>query len=739
MGVDAMFEPIDPSEMSHSSLPPAADDGWYPMLCPAVRPSFGHKTLGEPSMVWPYRNAAGLLEGYVCRFETVRPDGKPDKEFRPRRYGALTDKNGRVMTDWHWKGWGKDRPLYNLTELLARPGGPVLVVEGEIKVDAARKIFSDYAAVSPMNGAGSPQLSDWTPLARRPVVVWPDHDKPGSDFADSVAKLATRAGAASIAVVTIPRGWPEGWDLADEPPAGVGHDDLIKLVKSAEPRGLSKPNRAPKVQKKPVSKQEIAAEGHELGAGEIARLAKLTLLQYERERESSAERLGFRVSILDRLVAAERGGDAFPGQGRRLDLPEPEPWPDAVEGAALLDELTRAIRRYVVVDRHAVVAAALWCIAAHAFDAFAVFPRLFITAPEKGCGKSTMLEVVSLIVPRPLAAANITAAALFRTIEAVKPTLLLDEADSFAKDNEELRGVLDAGHRRDGAVIRLVGDNHEPRQFSVWAPVALAAIGRLPGTIEDRSVIARMGRRRPDEAIQSLRGGRAPDLQRLARMVARWVSDHARDIARADPAMPAGIYNRAADNWHPLLAIADLASGEWPERARQAAIELSRDGGDSESERVQLLADLRELFDVEPSGVLFTKAILADLAKRDDRLWSEWKNGKPITGRQIASLLKPLGITTNQTVRRGVDHDKGYKRKDLEDAFERYLPRLSIGDTVTSGGFRGFRGLSIGDTIGAADPNVTDTFCENLSIPAGCHRGTDQNPPSLKEEGIWTA
>jgi putative DNA primase/helicase len=481
--------------------------------------------------------------------------------------------------------------------------------------------------------------------------------------------------------------------------------------------------------------RQVPPNGHDPDIAEICRLAKLSPSQYERERKSAAERLGYRTSILDKLVLAERSGDGAHGQGRPLDLPEPELWPDPVNGTALLDELTRAVRRYVVADRQEVDAVVLWSVAAHAYDAFAVFPRLFVTAPEKGCGKSTMLEVVSLLVPRALPASNITAAALFRTIEATKPTLLLDEADTFAKDNEELRGVLDAGHRRYGAVIRLVGDSHEPRQFSVWAPVALAAIGRLPGTIEDRSIIVRLRRRRPDEEIASLRGGRALELETLARKAARWVADHPEDIASADPEMPAGIYNRAADNWHPLLVIADLAGGEWPERARQTAIELSREGGDSESARVQLLADLRALFEAVPSGVLFTKEILADLVKRDDRPWSEWKNGKPITGRQVAALLKPLGITTNQTVRRGIDHDKGYRRKDMEDAFERYLPAsqsVTRGQVADSAAFTDFRSVT-------HENDVTDTTLENLSIPAGCHRVTDREPPPLDEEGIWTA
>jgi putative DNA primase/helicase len=203
-------------------------------------------------------------------------------------------------------------------------------------------------------------------------------------------------------------------------------------------------------------------------------------------------------------------------------------WPELVDGVTLLAELAEAIRRHVVLGEAEAVAAALWVVAVHAFDTWPVFPK-------------------------PRGASNITAAALFRVIEAAHPTLLLDEADTYARDNEDLRGVLDAGHRRDGAVIRTVGDDHEPRQFSAWAPVALAASGRLPGTIEDRSIRIGLRRRRPDEAVEPLRLDRTGELEDLARKAARWAADHAAELAAADPAMPEGIINRAADNWRPLL------------------------------------------------------------------------------------------------------------------------------------------------------------------------------------------
>ena len=457
---------------------------------------------------------------------------------------------------------------------------------------------------------------------------------------------------------------------------------------------------------------------------EIARLAALPMAQYERERESAAKKLGFRVSILDKLVLAERGGGPVSGQGRQLELYKPEPWSEPVDGAELLDAIVAEVRRYVVLDPAGTDAVVLWVLADHEFDQFSIFPRLFISAPEWGCGKTTLLDEIGFLVPSKLSADNITAAALFRTIEAERPTLLLDEADTYLRDSEDMRGVVDSGHRRDGGVIRTVGDAHEPRRFSTWAPMVLAAIGRLPGTVEDRSIKITMRRRRPDEPVVSLRLDRPSGFEKLARMAARWARDHASELRAADPAMPASIYNRVADNWRPLFAVADIAGGDWPERARKAALRLSLDGEDSISAGVLLLGDLRGLFDREPSGVLFTRDILTALHADETRPWPEWKNGKPITDRQLAALLKPYNIKP-KTVRRGDQTDKGYRLEWFEDAFARYLPSLSVtasqaNDSVGIGLLRSVT------TSNSPTPSVTDTGPEKLGVSADCDGVTDR-------------
>jgi hypothetical protein len=186
MAGDVIFGPTEPSRTSQ-----AVAEEWRPLPPPAEAgpADLRHPKLGEPSEIWAYRNKAGLLEGYILRFDAVAPDGKRHKEYRPRRWGELV-RNGKVRTGWHWKGWRDNRPLYGLPELLARPDAVLIVTEGEKAADAARRLFPEYVAVSPMNGARSPHKSDCTTVAGRKVIIWPDHDEPGRTFAAAVAASA---------------------------------------------------------------------------------------------------------------------------------------------------------------------------------------------------------------------------------------------------------------------------------------------------------------------------------------------------------------------------------------------------------------------------------------------------------------------------------------------------------------------------------------------------------------------
>jgi putative DNA primase/helicase len=280
-------------------------------------------------------------------------------------------------------------------------------------------------------------------------------------------------------------------------------------------------------------------------------------------------------------------------------------------------------------------------------------------------------------VPRPLPAANITSAAVFRTIESACPTLLIDEADTFLTGNDELRGVLNSGHNRATAfVVRTVGEDHQPAKFGTWAPVAIAMIGKLPDTLHDRSIVVPLRRKKPGEIVERCRFDRSEEFDALRRKLRRWVEDARRGLLQWDGDVPASLHDRAADNWWALLAVADAAGGHWPQTARQAAVALSSGGEDAESAAVLLLHDMHALFERRGARIP-TQAILDVLHAMDDRPWPEWRQGKPITAQQLARLLKPFGIASTTIRMDSGQTPKGFKRESFIDAFSRYLPDLA--------------------------------------------------------------
>src|SRR5258708_3670961 len=410
-------------------------------------------------------------------------------------------------------------------------------------------------------------------------------------------------------------------------------------------------------------------------SAEIARLAKLPLVQYERERKPAAEQLKLRIAVLDMIVDAKRGNGGDAGkQGRPLEFSEPEEWPHPVDAPKLLNELAMGIRRYVVMRLHMADAVSLWIVHTYLIDGFGISARLAITSPEKQCGKTTLRDVLSHFVFRPMMTDNVSTPAVFRVIELQRPTLLIDESDTFLPENDELRGILNSGHRRDGHVIRVVGDDHEPRKFNTFAACAIAAIGKLPGTIADRSIAVTLQRRRPSEPIMPFRFDRVDHLNHAARRVMRWARDNAERIWDADPEVPDGMINRTADNWRPLLAIADAAGGEWPARARSAAA-LCAGSDDAQSLGVMLLADIRDVFARNGVDRFASEMLVKHLVEIEGRPWAEWgRTGKPMTKHGLAGMLSVYEIAPDG-VRIGVRTPRGYKLEQFEAAFASYLAR----------------------------------------------------------------
>jgi hypothetical protein len=455
----------------------------------------GHDKSGFAA-IYPYYDEGGELLFEVCRTW--------NKEFPQRK------PNGRGGYDWKTKDVRK--VLFRLPELMEAIANEQTVVVPEGEKDTLNLVRQGFAATCSPGGASEPSKKPkWIPefserLRGADIVIMPDHDEPGYAHADAIAKMSIGV-AKRIRILMLAEHWPEipkGGDVSHWLAAGHTGDELAALMEQA-------PDYAPAGQAKEARGEEPSAAD-----AEIARLAKLTALQYEEARKCAAEQLDIRAAILDKLVTAER---ARPNpndgskQGQAIAFPDPEPWPDPVEGAALLDALAAAIRKHVVLPDHARDVCALWVVHTYLTDCFLISPRLGVRSPTKGCGKTLLLDVLDRVVARPLPTANVTAAAIFRVIEAHRPTLLVDEADTFLYDNDELRGVLYAGHRKGGAVLRTVGDDHEPRSFATYAPCVIALIGALPDTLHDRggdrgsqaAALEREGRAVPSRPRQSPR------------------------------------------------------------------------------------------------------------------------------------------------------------------------------------------------------------------------------------------
>ncbi len=348
--------------------------------------------------------------------------------------------------------------------------------------------------------------------------------------------------------------------------------------------------------------------------------------------------------------------------------------------AALLDDVQAFLGRFVAYpSEHARIAHTLWIAHTHAMSAWESTPRIAFLSPEPGSGKTRALEVTETLVPHPVEAVNATPAYLFRRVSdpAGSPTILFDEIDTLfgprAKDNEEVRGMLNAGHRRGAMAGRCVvkGKTVETEELPAYCAVALAGLGNLPDTILSRSIVIRMRRRAPGEHIEPYRRRiHAAEGNELRDMIAAWCQSIEGALAKAWPEMPAGIADRNADVWEALLAIADAAGGEWPQRVRVAAVALVADSKRSTpSLGVRLLADLRTVFGSKDA--MSTEDILTELRTMEEAPWGDIK-GKPLDSRGLSRYLQPYEVAA-KGIRFGTSTRRGYSREDLHDPWTRYL------------------------------------------------------------------
>lgn len=524
-----------------------------------------------------------------------------------------------AASGWAWKLGTTRRVPYRLPRIRKAVTGPVadrVIWIAEGEKDVHALEAAGVTATCNPGGAGKWQPA-YTKLLRgvRKVIIVADKDEPGRKHAFEVARAAL-GGMVSVVEAA------EGKDAADHLAAGLGLGDFIPVA-------------IPTPGKSATSATSAASAGQ---------------------------------AVADAKPVADRSA-TWDG-----DLAE------------LLGQVHAFLGRFVAYpSAHAQVAHVLWIAHTHAMKAWDSTPRIAFLSPEPGSGKTRALEVSELLVPRPIEAVNATPAYLFRKVsdEAGAPTILYDEIDTLfgpkAKDNEDVRGMLNAGHRRGAVAGRCVvrGKVVETEELPAYCAVALAGLGNLPDTLMTRAVVIRMKRRAPGEQIEPFRRRVHLDAGHAIRdELALWAtSATAGGIADRWPEMPPGIADRNADVWECLLMIADAAAADWPARARVAAVALvadsQADGGASLG--IRLLGDIRSVWDGNDG--MHTERMLSLLNDLDEAPWGDLK-GKPLDPRRLSRFLREYGIKPRDVRAATLDGEKvrkGYQREQLHDAWTRYL------------------------------------------------------------------
>jgi Protein of unknown function (DUF3631) len=556
-----------------------------------------------------------------------------------------------------------DQGPYRLRDLnkALTSGATVFIPEGEAKADHlwAWNIPATHIAKG---------TRDYAELFREAdVVLIPDNDNVGYAHIDLVGAALTGF-ARRIRVVRLPD-LPDDGDIIDWIAAGGTAERLRELAEEAPdwvppPAADEKPDPA---------KKAAAADGEQKLIDE---LAKLSALDYDKRRKGVAKDLGVRNSSLDKEVERRRAELADEVEPTPL-YPDwvVEPWPEAFDGNALIRGIMRRVQRHVVLTHDQALTVALWILMAWAHAGAAIYsPILMATSVEPNSGKTTLLNVISFLVPRALSTVEATEAVLFRSIERWDPTIIVDEADTLLVHNQPLRAVINSGWTRGSGVLRCAGGDKTPRVFQTFCPKAIGMKGReLPDTTMSRCIGLEMKRKKRSDRVDHFRHLDDAELAELRRKALRWTTDNIATLEAAVPEMPAGFDNRLGDNWRLMLAIADSVGGEWPDQARQAATAIAKVADAGMSVGVKLLVDIKDIFAGRAVRRITSAELVEALVEIEGHPWADWKGGKPITQNGLARQLAPFGIVSSN-IRVGVDRvAKGYQVAQFQDAFERYL------------------------------------------------------------------
>lgn len=608
------------------------------------------------------------------------------------------------------EGGGK-KPIYKRHDLQAGTDAAVYIFEGEQKADLASKL--GFIATT---SGGSTQIDKyhWQPLAGHTAYLWADNDSAGAGWLEQLYNTL-KALSCDVRVIDSDKlGLPEKGDIVDwvamqrQVKPDIINEELAEAIKKlpiladeqlvflsdniAEPSSLILPQDGEQVT--PELAQII-----------IEQLAALPELEYQLKRSISAKALNnMSVGTLDKLVKQVRC--ELEAETTKSLVIDTEPYQTPVNGAMVADEIYKLVTRHIACTDAVAIASTLWIIFTWVIEASHIAPIAWINAPEKRCGKSQLLTLIALMSKRSLPSSNITAAALFRCIEKYKPTLIIDEVDTFVNDNEDLRGVLNAGHSRDNPyIIRCAGDDNEPKEFYVYGAKALSGIGKIPSTLMDRSISLTLRRKLSNEHRDRVRDLSRDTTNTIKAKLARWSDDNLQVVKDATPLLPKAINDRMQDNWEILLKVAAILGDEWLQHANSACIEISGIEHDEPSLNEQLLIDIKVIFELKKVTRIFSDDLITALCADPEMNWSTYNRGKPITQKQVSNRLGEYNISPKQ-MRTANGNRRGYDIAYFQDTFKRYLSAISS-QSVTA--------LQVNDSKGYSE-KVSVTTQSNVTL-----------------------
>jgi Protein of unknown function (DUF3631) len=607
---------------------------------------------------FPYHDESGNVLFVVERREGSLTNGKAEKTIKQKRPDP--DRPGK----WIWNIKGIPIVPYRLPQLIEAIAvdRPILIVEGEQKVD----LLLSWNVAATCNAGGAkkwkPQHSEF--LRGANVVLCPDHDNVGWEHIQVVGTSLSGI-AGRIRVLVLPHTRPKD-DIVDWAKAGGTREQLDELLDKAQ-------DWKPLASKQPTEEEKAKAKKREDEL--LDALAKAEGLDYARQRKEVAEELEVSARDVDSAVKARReDASAAPLYGHWIT----PPWPETVDGDSIIKDIINRIKRHVVIIDDSALASALWLMLAWVHDNVATHsPILNINSAEPESGKSTLIGLLSFLMPKCIASVEASEAAIYRAITRWQPSFAFDEFDTILANDDKaaLRSVINSGHTRGQGVLRCVGDDKVPELFLTFAPKVIGMVGRkLPPATLSRCIFIELRRRKKDEAVEEFKHVDDVGLGDLRSRLCRWSMDNQDALRDMKPSIPEALQNRRADNWKLQLAIADLCSGVdgWGDRARNAAVKIESKT-DNRTAGVRLLADIKKLFDADPEAHCMASATMIALLTEDqEKPWAEFARGKPLTQNRLAKLLGPYGIVSQTVAPPGQKTAKGYYRHQFEEAWSIY-------------------------------------------------------------------